>query len=422
MSVEAAASIRALRDRGCDYTLLWFARHWDLMQTFEYGRKLTGFLESDLRLHRAQVTSPEFQGEVTAEFSRRKIENLYPDRMVKAYYKEELFGLEIGQAWPEPYFPFLVQMRPGPFHLFFSWQTAFHWIRYRAIHPPVEGDPPLMYECQPPPSRAPVRIILDCDAHVDEFGGRLSAQEIESIVEEIPVFFVTELARIRAIGMRDVVTVVEKNKSRAGKVSRHYIFNILGISTRDIRAVLHKILVEPYQAERAEYNRRKRAANQHDQPALKNPTQKHDQPAFTKPTKKQAKAKAKCLDAWGHVDTSGGKRFPCALLTDASTMHGRNQFSVPFCGKKGEPPPRITHVWRIGAGGSEVRRMELKGSEERRHPTHARALDLLGLACFSNPTPDAITLDPRFMTQEDQAVSLGSGLIWDHVYSGNSLL
>lgn len=392
MSEEAATCIRSLRGRGCDYTLLWFARHWDLMLTFEYGRKLIGFLESDQKLHRSQVTSDEFQGEVTAEFARSRVENLHPDRMVKAYYKEELFRLEVGQAWPEPYFPFLIQMRPGPFHLFFSWQTAFHWLQHTAMNPPAKADSLLMYECQPPPARGPVRIILDCDAHVEEFGGRLTTEEIESIVEEIPAFFVGELARMRAISHKDIVTVVEKNKSRPGKVSRHYIFNILGISTRDIRAVLQKILVEPYQSERSEYNKRKRSADQ------------QEPPTSTKPTQKRAKSKSACSDAWGHVDTSDGKRFPCALLTDSSTMHGRNQFSVPFCGKKGEPPPRITHIWHIGAGGSDVKRRALKGSEERRHPAHPKALEFLGLACFSSPTPDAITLDPRFMTCEEPAV------------------
>jgi len=51
-----------------------------------------------------------------------------------------------------------------------------------------------------------------------------------------------------------------------------------------------------------------------------------------------------------------------------------------------------------------VKRRALKGSEERRHPAHPKALEFLGLACFSIPTPDAITLDPRFMTCEEPAV------------------
>ena len=100
--------------------------------------------------------------------------------------------------------------------------------------------PQLYYECQI--VGYPARVILDCDAYVEEFGGRLTMGEVQGIVEKVPVYFVTRLCEIGAVRRADTVVVVEKDKSRGNKASRHFVFNIIGVPTGDIKNVLHQVL------------------------------------------------------------------------------------------------------------------------------------------------------------------------------------
>jgi len=372
MAEHARRCIQELDERGCDYTVLWLAKHYDFLARFSGGEKILNFLEGEMGLSRMQAQDPGFHGEITEEFVRRGVENRHPKRYVSAYYKEELFNLERDAGWPEPYIPFLFQMRPGGFYLFWSWQTAFHWLRYKTIHdnasPFAREGPQLFYECQI--VGYPARIILDCDAYLEEFGGRLSMHELQGIVAKIPVYFVTRLGEMGAIKREDVVVVVEKDKSRGGKASRHFVFNIIGIPTGDIKNVLHRVFVAQFQDERAEYNRRRKEFGK--------------DPANT----------GKCPTAWGHIDVKKG--FPPALLTDTSTMHGRNQFSTLFCGKAGEEPPRISRIWRISNHGQDVQVKNGPWAGERHVPDHASAISMLGLACYSSLIPDAVTLRKDF--------------------------
>ena len=113
MAEHARRCIQELDERGCDYTILWLARHYDFLARFSGGEKILNFLEGDMGLRRGQVEDAGFHKEITEEFVRRGVENRNPKRYVQAYYKEELFTLEAGAKWPEPYIPFLFQMRPG---------------------------------------------------------------------------------------------------------------------------------------------------------------------------------------------------------------------------------------------------------------------------------------------------------------------
>ena len=132
----------------------------------------------------------------------------------------------------------------GGFYLFWSWQVAFHWLRYKTIQgmlSPFEREgPQLYYECQI--VGYPARVILDCDAYVEEFGGRLTMEEVQGIVEKVPVYLVTRLCEMGAIRREDVVVVMEKDKSRGNKASRHFVFNIIGVPTGDIKNVLHQVV------------------------------------------------------------------------------------------------------------------------------------------------------------------------------------
>jgi len=121
MADIAEACINQLLSNGRDYTLLLYLPFWDFLDKFPKGLKLKEFIEIEMGLHRVQVECKEFHDRVTSEFQTRGIQNLAPKRMVHAYRKEELFQLMAFANWPEPYFPFILQMRPGVFIAFSTW-------------------------------------------------------------------------------------------------------------------------------------------------------------------------------------------------------------------------------------------------------------------------------------------------------------
>ncbi len=71
-----------------------------------------------------------------------------------------------------------------------------------------------------------------------DYEDHYSLEEMEKSVQQVPAWFVRRLVEIKALKKSDKVVVVEKDKSRAGKVSKHYTFNILGLSKGDIFQVL----------------------------------------------------------------------------------------------------------------------------------------------------------------------------------------
>lgn len=77
-------------------------------------------------------------------------------------------------------------------------------------------------------------IFFLSSLELSDYEDRFSLEEMEKSVQQVPAWFVRQLVAIKALKRSDKVIVVEKDKSRTGKVSKHYTFNIIGLSKGDI--------------------------------------------------------------------------------------------------------------------------------------------------------------------------------------------
>ncbi len=378
-SAHADASIARMDALGLDYTQLLALRHWEWLDQLEFGRRLKQFAEMQLGLSRREAASEAFHWRVDAVFRERGVTALAPGRRVEAYRQEELLALHRAAGWPEPHTPYLVQMRPGVFILFSSWRDGFLAVRdmtasgmYRA----KDGrmlDVGLVYEKQM--VGVPSRIILDCEARVEaEFGRRMTRAALEANMRRVPETLVRKLARMEAIKGSDVVRFYVKNKSRGDKVSFHFVSNILVEPTADGRNALRRAFVDGFE---------------------------------------EARAVARKTRSMAHAVKDG--RCAPELHVDASTLHGRNQFSCVFSRKPGEEPCVIEARLDVRAGGGEAAAVESHASAlagERHVPTHARALDMLWFGGFAHWIAGTVTLDTKMRVGATQTVSTCFFFCW----------
>lgn len=379
-------------EQGLDYTMLWLVKHWDWLGRFKFGRELLAWIDR-MGLHRQEVCCKEFHSQVTKSFKERGVRKIAPQRMVWAIRKADLYEQAEAQRWPRPYCPFMIQTRPpapseaelrehgenfrraGVFVMFSNWQDGFFKILEIAgcnILKDQTGRPlrdfrgevhrvAVLYENQITKLAGvdyPCRIILDCDLKCDDFKGKCSLEDMIKSTEQVPIWFVKRLMEIRAIKRSDTVVIVEKDKSRPGKVSKHYTFNILGLSKGDIFQVLDTVFKKP----------------------------------FLEAKKVHPRVTARV--------ESGGLIMPYEIA-DTTTMHGNNQFSVVLIHdpkKKETRNPVQGKVIRVSKGGELIDMMEAPWAHTANDPDHKHAMDMLFLSCYTNFTANSITLDPRFMT------------------------
>lgn len=378
---NATECMRLMDEQQLDITLLLALKHWDWLDSTRFGRSLKSFIECKTLLKRGDVQNNEFQKHVWTEFKRRRIVNLAPERRVEAYRKEELFVKYRAAEWPQPHHPYLIQMRPGLFILLSNFQAGFHVIRDMARDQkfmredgkwiPVE----LLYEGQI--EGEPCRCILDCEAYFDHFElGGMSMDDLVESVRQVPRALARELARMGAIRREDALMVVEKDKRRGKKVSFHYIFNIFGDPTVDLKAVLEQAVIRPYREERAVCKRDKSAASLGPLVAIRED--------------------GTCEHALLHVDEA--------------TIKGRHQFSTVFSRKPNEEPCRISRVLWILEGGKQVMEGPCVVGGMPLVPTSKKALEMLFWGGFTHWMPRSVVLSQRFrITASPSVIGLDGG-------------
>ena len=383
MAAEARRCIEALDSRQQDFTMLWWLKRPRWLKLFKAGMDLLDWATNTMSVPERVFRGTEFQREVCRTFKDRGIRSFAPARVVDNWNKNRAKELCLEQKWPKPFFPVMFQTRPGEgqqgagaFIVFSSWQDAIIALRQMARTRRYDGrdwsyPATMVYENQLVDMQGydyPCRIILDCDAKMSQFGGRFSLKQLGEAISRVPVWFSKRMVEIGAIKSTDLVIVYEKEKSREstdakeGKASKHYIFNIAGLSTWDTQAVLREIFGKELETEKAEAE-----------------------------SKKQKRVTDYLPQPW-HV-------------TDPVPHHGRGQYSVLgfFDEKKGETEcPGLTNCFKIMDGC-------LVSGEENPKPCklaradctleHPLALQMLHRACYSCPTKDFITMDPRFMVQ-----------------------
>jgi hypothetical protein len=374
MSDHALRCIAALDKHRQDITMLWWLKQPKWLAQFKAGRELLHWAQNIMEVSGRVLTSDEFQSEVHRVFQQRGVCPVAPERVVANWKKETTKEMCLKEQWPKPFLPVMLQAKraqdqkgSGAFILFSSWQDAmialremaktktFHYAKGSKIFLAS-----MVYENQLTDMAGydyPCRIILDCDAKEAQFGNRYTLEQLADCISEVPAWFTSQLIRIGAIKPADEVVVYEKEKSRKGKASRHYIFNIVGLSTWDIQAVLREVFLPFIEKDKAGSGKQKK-------------TPKSDLP---KP--------------W-HV-------------TDTVPHHGRGQYSVLgfFDEKKGETEcPALTK--RLVIVNGQITQTGLCRIPRKDASLDAeQALNLLRRACYTCPVFDFVTLDPKFMVQ-----------------------
>lgn len=369
MASMARACIEALDKRSQDITMLWLLSAPDAwLQHCKAGRELEDWARNIMKVPSGVFKSIEFQAEVSREFTERGVRPVAPKRVVDSWKKDKAKDMCLSAGWPRPFFPVMLQTRPasakqgaGAFVVFSSWQDAAVALvrmsrtkRYEGRDRSYPAD--MVYENQLVDMDGydfPCRIILDCDAKPSEFGDKYSVEELSKIIDGVPEWFVRRLVEVKAIGEKDRVVVVEKEKSRPDKASRHYVFSIMAFSTWDTQAVLRRIFDEEAEREAA----------------------------------KRTKGPPAC---WRLVD-----RVP---------HHGRGQYSVLgfFDRKKKETEyPCLTQRMEIVNGVMTSRRASRNTDRRESGLTTGDALRRLQEACYSFLKPGFVTMNPTYMVQRD---------------------
>lgn len=369
------------KERDVDPYLLFSLRHWHWLDHSRFGTQFKAFIERHTKVTGAGMTHHRvwkaFKKRVSDEIDRTGVVNIAPALRVEAYRMDELLAKyhAVRSQWP-PHKPYLIQMRPGLFILLSNCQAGFHLVRDMARtgwftsmegkRLPVE----LLYEKQV--VGEPCRIILDCEAYMRDYDGVLTKEELVESMRQVPVMLTRELVRTGAIRREDKVIVVEKNKSRedAGggakgdKVSFHFIFNIVGIPTGDLKSMFARVVLDPYSDLHAKARKDKNAT-----------------------------CIARCIA--GSKNAEGV--YTAALAhVDPATVKGMHQFSLVFSRKAKEQPPRIDWIFQITEGGARGSMREAAFHGIPLAPSHARALDMLYLGGFVHWTPHTIVLSSKF--------------------------
>jgi hypothetical protein len=375
MAVHARQCIEALDKQRQDITMLWLLKEPDWLERCKAGRELKDWALNIMGVPTALSRGEAFQAEVRAEFRKRGIRKVAPSRVVDDWKKDRAKELCLEARWPKPCFPVMLQTRPstdggtGAFAVFSSWQDALfaqvaasQRLEFKGKDRSYAAN--MLYENQLVDMGGydlPCRLILDCDAKQTDFGGRFSVEELGRRIDEVPAWFVKRLAEIGAIKATDEVVVYEKEKSREGKASRHYIFNIMGFSTWDTQAVLREIFATELEKER-EAER-----------------------------KAQEKGQKRLEDA----------DLPIWKMVDPVPHHGRGQYSTLgfFDQRKKETEfPSISRRLVI-VNGRVTSMKSCKVARKDSGLDNPLALDMLHKTSYTSFVENFITLDPKFMTQ-----------------------
>jgi hypothetical protein len=388
MSEAARRCIEALDARQQDISMLFLLAHTAWLERFEAGEKLVTWVREEAKLRLGEVTAKGFQEEVRREFSARGIRPVAPERCVHAMTKQGAKDLCLQAGWPCPFFPVMLQTRPkgaggfdkkgrkegppGAFIVFSCWPDAFFALITMAGTGVYKGSAAdIIFENQvadfgPKSIAFPCRIILDCDAKMAEFNNEYTLEELEQSIDAVPLWFVRELVRIKALKPTDKVVCYKKKKSRADKASAHFVFGIMGIPTEDIREVLDIIFVSRWKA----WAEKQKSIPESSQP-------------------KRHKARGRELpEPW--------------RVTDRSTMHGRNQFSTLLLKNPDKKETEFPYLERrmVIVNGEVTGRSRLPFAREEYEPGHAQALQLLHCCCYSSFPQEFVTLSPDFMIRK----------------------
>jgi hypothetical protein len=403
MAGAATKCINALREKRQDISMLFLLKRWDWLVSFSAGRELATWVRDEMRLRCSDVCSREFQRKVEEEFkaSGSGIHQIAPERFVFAVTKDDAKRLCWEAGWPRPFFPVMLQTRPGNggtfvkrghwkqkqegpaykpgvFVICSCWSDAIHVLVYMAGRKEFHGYPAeVVYENQivdlgPKNLTYPCRVILDCDAKLSEFNNEFTLDELRESIDRVPLWYVQELLRLGAVKPTDRIWVTQKNKDRETKASSHFIFSIYGISIADTRELFERIFVKA----REEAGEKERKVVE-------------EKLESKRPRLQVSSKKRKTLpEPW--------------MVTDPAPFHGRAQFSTLlfYAKNKGETQMPIVTRQMAFLNGMLEQEIPIELGMQLEGPSNPRALELLHMCCYSSFVPDFVTFSSDFMIEK----------------------
>ena len=109
----ATRCIEALDSNQQDITMLWWLQQPKWLQQFKAGRDLLDWAMNTMGIPPREFTSDGFQREVTKAFEKRRVQPVASDRVVASWKKDTAKEMCLAERWPKPYFPVMLQTRPG---------------------------------------------------------------------------------------------------------------------------------------------------------------------------------------------------------------------------------------------------------------------------------------------------------------------
>jgi hypothetical protein len=280
----ATKLIAALEDAGCDYTLLFHLRHVLTIKDTLIGKELMAFLEKH-NIH-PTLFSPsnhgflrDFFATVQEKLSTTGVRAINPRNFLverNSGGKERIIKRFLNEArasWPSPKQPYTIQTMTVAgdtlFMLFQTWQDALTMQRdifklggYRHETKCIPVDQILEHQWKE--LEMPVRLMVDWEIMLSHYQNRLTREEVLRIPDEFPKWLVSRFREIRAIDKRCVIECIVKDKTRTKgtdlKISRHFIFNILGLTMGGHYQALSEV-IEPFVERLKEYHAAKNLAH-----------------------------------------------------------------------------------------------------------------------------------------------------------------
>jgi hypothetical protein len=360
-----------LENLGCDFTLLFWLKHANLLPASEFGRDLLstlGEIGVDVNWLADPVFYREFFQQLRLLFNEKGLNPVQKDNFCMDMGiggKERVLEASKGKRWPRPHQTYIFQTRGDGISMFFvyqCWQDGLRMVRkiLKARGYLLESGKlnqvAQVYEHCWGDTRL-TRMLIDWEVESPWMDGQRTVKEVKETAEAFPSWFVGQLRRVGALDPLQDVRCVVKDKTRriegGEKVSFHFILGIAGFPKGAHKMACLRVI--------SGYLPWMKVA--------------HEVKSF-----KDIDAKDLALPVVG---------------VDWRTVGGSHGFSTPLSKKKdGDPDPIVSHALTLG-----------KKAEREEFSFGSSSLVALYQASYTTPSPDTVGYCPEFLGRDLVLVS-----------------
>lgn len=237
--------INELKQRGCDFSLLFWLRNYESLPGTQIGDELNLFLKDisvSIDLFADSNFRDGFFAHLRSEFNATGLRKIAPENFVVACGeggKARAIQEAALAKWPRPNQTFCFQTRGlnSAFFIYQCWQDGIRKI-LELFEKPTYVDPKgarvrveQIYEHSWGDTRL-CRLLIDWEIESPWVSDRRTPEQLRVTAEKFPVWFVKQLVNVKALDPDARVHCTVKDKSRViergTKVSFHFSFSITG--------------------------------------------------------------------------------------------------------------------------------------------------------------------------------------------------